>query len=277
MTNSKSFFADLNCLASKFLDDFYNGNQTSSQQYFFSGITQIRYQLTQVLSQNLNSIGTQITRLNSNPGTTMNTLISDINSVLANLKSIPRGTDYMQFIQTYNLPLDSLISTGTFSTILGPQIGTYGNNSTLLGALTSYLTNNLLTNMTNITTSASSVIPHLTSIDMGAQITVADGVIASVQTNLDTLKSQMQNLLNLLASIDSYNLSYSVIFYGIILGQALIIVIILIFMKCFNLVSCRYFIYFICFIMFFFCVLLFLYSIILASLMPALFYTCQYF
>lgn len=39
MTNSKSFFSDFNCQTSKFIDDFYNGNPTSSQQYFFSGVT----------------------------------------------------------------------------------------------------------------------------------------------------------------------------------------------------------------------------------------------
>lgn len=32
ITSSKSFFSDFNCQTSKFLDDFYNGNQTASQQ-----------------------------------------------------------------------------------------------------------------------------------------------------------------------------------------------------------------------------------------------------
>jgi hypothetical protein len=39
MTNSKSFFADFNCQAAKFIDDFYNGNPTTSQAYFFSGVS----------------------------------------------------------------------------------------------------------------------------------------------------------------------------------------------------------------------------------------------
>lgn len=58
MTSSKSFFADFNCQTSKFLDNFYNGNQTASQQYFFSGVTTIRYQLTSVLSPKLNAVDT---------------------------------------------------------------------------------------------------------------------------------------------------------------------------------------------------------------------------
>jgi hypothetical protein len=39
MTNSKSFFAKFNCQASKFIDDFYNGNVTQDRNYFFSGVT----------------------------------------------------------------------------------------------------------------------------------------------------------------------------------------------------------------------------------------------
>lgn len=147
-------------------------------------------------------------------------------------------------------------------------------NSTLLGSLYTYVTNNILTNLTSITTAASSVSPHLTALDMGAQITATDTGLATIQSNLDSLNSQMSNVLSLLANIDTYNINYSITFYGIILGLALLILIAIIFMKCFGMLSCRYFIYFICLFMFFLCALLFLYSIILAILMPSLYYTC---
>lgn len=271
MTNAKSFFADFNCQAAKFLDDFYNGNQTLNQQYFFSGVSEIRNQLTNVMSPKLNDINTEITKLNSNVGSIMSTVIADTNSVLTGLASIPG------FSQTYNRPLDSSSTTGTFSSILGPLIGSYGVTSSLLGTFYTYVANNIHANMSSITTAASAVSPHLNAGDMGVQITVADTVLAGIQGNLDSLNTQMQNLFKLLSNLDSYNLNYSIIFYGVILGQALLILIIIIFMKCFKMLSCRYLIYFICFIMFFFCLLLFIYAIVLAIIMPSLYYTCQYF
>ena len=84
-------------------------------------------------------------------------------------------------------------------------------------------------------------------------------------------------MLSLLSSIDSFNTSYSIIFYGVILGMASLILLGIIFVKCLNAIQCRYFIYFICFLMLFICILLFLYAIILSIIMPTLFYTCSYF
>lgn len=102
MTNSKSFFRDFNCQVSKFLDDFYNGNSTVNQDYFFSGVKEIRTQLTSVLSPKLNDVNTEVSKLTPSVGSTMDTVIADTNAVLSGLKSVPRGSDYLQFSQSYN-------------------------------------------------------------------------------------------------------------------------------------------------------------------------------
>ncbi len=206
----------------------------------------------------------------------MDTIVTDTNTAIDNLKYVS-NTDSTQFSQTYNQPLDSSSPTGIFNSILGPLIGTFGVNSTLIGDLYTYVTNNVLSNMTSITTAASGVLPHLTSGDMGAQITITDSALAAVQSNLDSLNNQITNVLKLLSNIDSYNIKYAVIFYGIVLAQASLVLIAIVFMKCFKMLSCRYFIYFICFIMFCFTVLLFLATITLSFLTPALYYTCSYF
>jgi hypothetical protein len=206
----------------------------------------------------------------------MQILKDDINNILTNLPTMPRGTDSLEFTQAYKYPLDDTTNAGTFATVLGPLIGTHGVSTTLLGGLQTYVSQ-LLTNMSTISDSASTVSPHLTSSDMGVQITTTDGVLAGVQNNLDSLYSQLKNLLSLLSSIDSLTTTYSIIFYGIILGMASLILLGIVFMKCLNAIQCRYFIYFICFIMLFFCILLFLYAIILSIIMPTLFYTCSYF
>jgi tetrahydromethanopterin S-methyltransferase subunit G len=204
------------------------------------------------------------------------TVVTDTNNVLAGLQTVSK-TDSTQFTQNYNYFLDSNVVSGTFSSVLGPLLGTHGANATLLGSLYTYIVNNILSNMTSITTAATSVSPHLNSGDMGAQITIADAALAVIQNNLDSMNSQFENVLSLLASIDSFNIRYAIIFYGVILGMALLILIIIIFMKCFRMTSCRHAIYLICFIMFFFCLLLFICTIILSILMPTLYYTCQYF
>lgn len=276
ITSSKSFFSDFNCQTSKFLDDFYNGNQTTSQQYFFSGVTTIRYQLSSVLSPKLGAVDTEITKLKPTAATTMNTLLADINSVLTGLMNVPRGTDSLEFSQSYNFPLESSTATDTLTGVVGPAVGTYGVSSTQLGALYSYISA-LHDNMTAITTAASNVQPSLNAGDMGAQITVADGVLATVQGNLDSMKSQVENVLGLLKSIDSWNINYSVPFYGAVLGMACLIIIAIIFLKCLDMLGCRYLIYFVSLILFFFCLLLFVYAVVLAILMPSLFYTCSYF
>jgi hypothetical protein len=206
----------------------------------------------------------------------MATVVTDTNDVVDKLKQVS-NTDFSQFTQTYDQPLDSSSPTGTFSSILGPLIGTFGVNSTLVGELYAYVTNNILSNMTSITTAASGVVPHLNSGDMGAQITITDTALAAIQTNLDNMNTQFNNVLSLLSNIDSYNIKYAIVFYGVILGQVLLILIAIVFLKCFKMLSCRYFIYFICFIMFFFAILLFLATIILSILMPTLYYTCSYF
>lgn len=276
MTSSKSFFADFNCQTAKFLDDFYNGNQTANQQYFFSGVTEIRYQLTSVLSPKLNAVDTQITKLKPTAATTMNTLLTDINSVLTGLMNVPKGTDSLEFSQSYNWPLESSSTTSTLTGVVGPSVGTFGVSSTKLGALYSYVSS-MHDNITAITTAASNVEPSLNAGDMGAQITVADGVLSTVQSNLDSMKSQVENVLSLLKNIDSWNINYSIPFYGVVLGMACLIIIAIIFLKCLNMLGCRYLIYFVSLILFFFCLLLFVYAVVLALLMPSLFYTCSYF
>ena len=97
----------------------------------------------------------------------MQILQNDINNILTNLATMPKGTDSLQFTQTYKFPLDDTANSGTFTTVLGPLIGTYGVSTTLLGGLYTYISQ-LSTNMSTIANSASTVFPHLSSADMGA-------------------------------------------------------------------------------------------------------------
>ena len=56
--------------------------------------------------------------------------------------------------------------------------------------------------MSTITSAASGVNPHLTTIDMGARITATDTILGNVQTSLDGMKNRVEQLMNLLARLD---------------------------------------------------------------------------
>lgn len=90
------------------------------------------------------------------------------------------------------------------TSVLASKIGTYGVSSTALGSLYSYVSE-LVNNLTTITNAAGNVEAHVTSADMGSHISNATTILGQVQTNLDTMKSQLENVLDLLAKIDGYN------------------------------------------------------------------------
>lgn len=68
MTNAGSYFQDFNCEAAQFIDNFQNGNQTTSQLHFFSGISTISHQFTNVLSPALSNVQTEISKLTGSVG-----------------------------------------------------------------------------------------------------------------------------------------------------------------------------------------------------------------
>jgi hypothetical protein len=65
--------------------------------------------------------------------------------------------------------------------------------------------------------------------------------------------------------------------YGTFLGLSILIIIGIIFVKCLNLIGCRYCLYFCCLVCFFACLIAFAFAIVLSLIMPSLFYTCSYF
>ena len=58
LTNAGEYFPDFNCRAAQFVDNFQNGNTTSNNLYFFSGISTIRNQFSNVLSPALTGVQT---------------------------------------------------------------------------------------------------------------------------------------------------------------------------------------------------------------------------
>jgi len=68
------------------MDDFYNGNTTSNQAYFFTGVTTLRPQLTSVLSPGISSLQSQVMLLQDSGGNQLNTAKNDAITALNSMK-----------------------------------------------------------------------------------------------------------------------------------------------------------------------------------------------
>ncbi len=61
--------------------------------------------------------------------------LSDLDSIISSIESVPNGVNNLEFSQAYNYPLDELTLSATFSSLLGPKIGQFDKHLTLLGDL----------------------------------------------------------------------------------------------------------------------------------------------
>jgi len=105
MTNVNNFFGDFNCRLAQFVDNFQNGNQTANQNYFFSGISTIRYQLTNVLSPAMSTLSNQVTKLTGAPSSTLDTAKTYTTNALTSMQLMPNGANTMAMTLNYNFPL----------------------------------------------------------------------------------------------------------------------------------------------------------------------------
>lgn len=275
MTNANNFFSDFNCRVSQFVDNFQNGNQTADQKYFFSGISTVRYQLTNILSPAMSTVNTQVTKLKGTPSSELDTAKTDATNAMNSMQLMPNGANTMAMTLNYNFPLEGTTFTGTMSSSLSPLIGTFSDSNSLLGNLYSYVST-LYNNLTVITTAASAVSSHLTAADMGAHITAVDTILGQVQSILDSVTSTLSSSMDLLTIVDSYNVKYSMALYAVTLGLGIFAIIGVILVKSCKAIGCRHFLYLICIISFFIGIVLFVFAIILAAAMSVSYYSCTY-
>ena len=80
-----------------------------------------------------------------------------------------------------------------------------------------------------------------------------------------------------LSNLDSYNITYSFALYGAVMGIAILSLVGVIFIKCFNMISCRYMLHLLCLLSFLLAILLFLLAAALSSSMAGVWYSCTYF
>jgi hypothetical protein len=275
MTNSNNFFSDFNCRTAQLIDNFQNGNQTADNSYFFSGISTVRYQLTNILSPKISTVDTQVNKLKGAPGTELDAAKTDATNAMLSMQLMPNGINTMALTLNYNIPLQASTSTGSLPSQLAKTIGTFSETSTLLGDFYKYI-DTLYNNMTAITNGASSVASHLTSGDMGAHISAVDTILGQVQSILESATSTLSSAMDLLSKVDSYNLQYSMVLYGVTLGLAILAIIGVILVKSCKAIGCRHFLYFICILSLLVAIVLFIFAIVLATIMSVSYYSCTY-
>ena len=78
-------------------------------------------------------------------------------------------------------------------------------------------------------------------------------------------------------NIDSYNVTYSFALYGTVMGLSLLALLGVIFVKCFNMIQCRYLLHIICILCFFLGIILFALATFLSVSMASTYYACIYF
>lgn len=61
------------------------------------------------------------------------------------------------------------------------------------------------------------------------------------------------------------------------MGVAVLTLVAIIFLKCFNMIGCRFLLYFLCLACFILCIILFLFAIALSTSMSGIYYSCLYF
>lgn len=191
------------------------------------------------------------------------------------MQLMPNGANTMALTLSYNYPIESATLTATLSSSIAARIGTFSDSTSVLGDLYSFV-NTLYTNLTTITTAASALSSHLTAGDMGAHITAVDTILGQVQSILDSVTSTLSSSMEVLTTVDSYNVKYSMTLYAVTLSLGILAIIGIILVKSCHFIGCRHFLYLICMLSFFMGIILFVFSIFLAAAMSVNYYSCTY-
>jgi hypothetical protein len=111
---------------------------------------------------------------------------------------------------------------------------------------------------------------------MGAHISAADAILSQVETSFNGIELKLQDIMAMLANVDSYNSKYSFALYGTVMGMGVMVLVGVILVKCFDAISCRHCLWLLCFISFFLALLLLVFAVGLAVAMTTTYYTCIY-
>jgi hypothetical protein len=256
----------MQCGISLAMDDIINGNMTADQSSFFIGTATIVNRLAD-LSGNATTI---INDLTGNLSTDVGHIKNNYSQAQTDLDMLPNGTTAnTTFTLNYADPLTGVGN--PYPSGFGTVLGTANNDSTLAGALYQIV---------------SGVGGAMNTLDDA--LTALSGASGTIVGNIGAAKDQVQTFSDLFVNVDNsvggifstlnefnpYIKTAFLGFFGAVLGLAVIALLGVIIMACFNKVGCRYLMYFSCVLMTVITILGSLLSFILSFLMPILFLAC---
>jgi len=264
-------FSNISCATAVFVDDILNGNTTSNGSAFFTGLNTLSGQLTS-LNSSLSSINGNFSDLANNLSGNSFTARANVALRMADVKNIPDSTNFVLTLN-YSTPINanspSVLLNSTFPTVLG----TYSNNSTLVGGLYSVI-NGIYTTIDSAKSGAISF--SSTYSQVGSALASINSSISSIASSINNVDSSLGSPLGSLNSAGSSGNLALQAFYGVFIGFAALCLLGTFLTCCCEKYGCRHLIYFSCLILFIVGLIGALLSTIFSIGIPVLTWGCSF-
>lgn len=248
------------------LDDILNGNITQDGSTFFIGLTPLSTKLVDLRNNVTDIIGNLTGTVQSGSANVAAACVSS----KTGLETVADTTANTSYAGTYTSPTPGSPATlpSGFATVLGDPT----QSSTAIGIMYTVF-EQLRSTFDNLSTQTSSLSGATASIQSGI-----DGVVTTL-SNFTTIISDADTSIGSTAgTADTYleYLKYGFLgFYGAGIGIAVLGLLGVVIMSCFDKPGCRYLVYFSCVIMFILCIVGFLISFFMSLIIPVLYLVCS--
>jgi hypothetical protein len=254
----------MQCGVSLAFDDLLNGNITTDNTSFFMGVSTLATYLTNFQG----NITTIINDFTTNLQTTVGVVNGNLSSAETNLGMLPNGTTAnTSYVLSYSTPVPGASTvSSSFATVLGVA----SNSSSLTGTL--------FTIVDSLYSAISAMNTAISSLSSQTSISADIGTAAQLVSNYSSLISSTDQTVGTLFSTINPYLNYvryaSLGYFGAVIGLAVLALLGVIIMACFDKIGCRHLMYVSCVIMLIACIVGFVLSFILSVVIPVLYMTC---
>jgi hypothetical protein len=268
-----SSFQNMGCSLAIFTDDLLNGNITTFNSSFFTGLNIFSNSLVK-LSNNLTNINTTLSDLSNTASGSTYTTVNNIATVESNyIKKIPDNAGTAKMNLVYSTPINLASTTGTLSSSFADTLGQWSTNNTLLYNLYVSVEYARLT-MEGIKNNSNSFSTQIATIQ--SQITPMQTTLSNLISNVNSMDSSLStflSLLNMPAKFGSLGLSG---FYAFLVGFSSFALLGVILMCCCDKPGCRNLMYFSCVFLFLGALIAFFVAVIFSFLVPVFTWTCDF-
>ena len=267
-------FGDLACAIAIIPDDILNGNVTEDNASFFTGLNEFSNQLSN-LQSNLTYLQGQFSDLaDTTGGSTTQGYVDAVTAVRDSVSYIPKGSSTTgKMTLDYNNPINTGGS-GTYTSSFVNILGEHSDSSSLVATWYNVL-EAAYTSMQTIKANAGV---------FDSQVATINAEIPSIQTTVDSLKTDMQDLennavgkmLDGLGPAEDYSELVLQAFYGYLIGFSFLAMIGALLTTCCNKYGCRHLMYFSCIFLLLGGLLAFIIAVMMSITVPLYTWTCSW-